>query len=164
MGQARRERSTVELGIAQRLNVGWRSWVLYGTGSAARWPVDLLADRPQERQHRARPADAVQSDDVGARSLQTLARLRRCPALSRRRLLVDRQRDDRRQAGLLHDLERVQRLLSPREGLTDHVVDVRVHGPADLLLEHRPHGCSRARVGDEHVGVREVTREQGAGR
>ena len=59
--------------------------------------VDRLTDRAEQRQHRPRPADAVEADDVGARVGQPLARLGRRPPVARRRVLVDDQRDHRRQ-------------------------------------------------------------------
>src|SRR2546422_7686793 len=52
-----------------------------------------LADAPEQRQHRARPPDAVQPDDVGAGVLEPLACLLGRPAFSRLRPLVDRERD-----------------------------------------------------------------------
>ncbi len=74
--------------------------------------------------------------------------------------LVRGHRDDRRKARLLDHLERERRLVDVRDGLRDDEVDARVGCPADLLLEHRPHGLLRLVVVRIDVGVADVPGEE----
>ena len=72
------------------------------------------------------------------------------------------ERHDRRVAGFLDHLERNERLPDVGEGLGDDVVDTRVRGPADLLLEHRSHHATRLLVVREQVRVADVAGEERA--
>ena len=114
------------------------------------------------RQHRARPADAVQADDVGAGRFDPLAGLGRREAVAGHRLTVKRHRDDRREAGLLDHVERDQGLLGVRERLRDDEVDSGLGRPRGLFLEHRTHRATRLVVLGEDVRVREVAGEERA--
>ena len=125
--------------------------------------VDGRPDLLEQRKHRSRPTRAVQSDDVRTGVLESLAGVLRRPPFARRRVLVDRERDHRRQTGRLNRLEGEERLLTEREGLTHDVVHAGVDRPRDLLLEHRPNRGSRVGVVDEHIRVADVAREQRAG-
>src|SRR5215218_4391640 len=148
------QRLEARLGVRRAVRDGQRGDVAVAGG----------ADALDQRQHRARAADAVQADDRRAGVLDPPARVLRRPALARLGRAVDRERDDRGQAGLLDHVERDQRLLGPGERLANDEVDVRVDRPRDLLLEHRPHrrrGFSVARVLD--VRVADVAGVQRAG-
>jgi hypothetical protein len=121
--------------------------------------LDGLPDLAQQRHHRGGAADAVEAHDVRARVGEALARVGDAPLLARHVLLVHRKRDDRGLPGLLDHVERDQRLGAPRERLTDDEVDPCLDGPLHLLLEHRPHGLVRARIGRVvDVGVADVRR------
>ena len=118
-------------------NVGWRLCVRYGTGSAATGTSTARTMRAMQRQHRARPADAVEADDVRPGIRQHPAAILRRHAVARDRFAMDGHRDRGPQSRGLDDLERELRLRAIRERLGDHVVDAGLRRPLDLLLEHR---------------------------
>ena len=125
---------------------------------AAHGRPDLL----EVGEHRARPADAVETDDVGASGFEPFRRLGRSEAVPCQRLAVQRHRHDRREPRLLDHVERDQRLVDVRERLGDDEVHARLDGPPGLLLEHRADAPARLVVAGEDVRVREVACEERA--
>src|SRR5437588_11015030 len=103
--ESRRERLTVELGVTQRLEGRLFLVRAIRDGEAGDVAAHRRADGLQMREHRARATDAVEADDVGAGGLESLARLGRRQAVTRRRSLVERERYDRGKARLLDDVE-----------------------------------------------------------
>ena len=128
----------IAVGIAERLEARLllRRPVRHRKGGDV--PLHRVPDPLQQRQHRARPADAVQPHYGGAGVLEALTGVLGRPSVPRLGLLVDRERDHRGHSCLFDDVERHQCLLTPRERLADHEVDACLDRPADLLFEHRP--------------------------
>ena len=122
-----------------------------------------IADRLQERLHGCRPPDAVEPHNVRAGIFKPLASLRGRDALAHQTVSVQRKRDDGGLAGLLHDLQRRQRLGEPAECFADDEIDVGFRRPTDLLLEHGPRLLMRLGIVDfVNIRVADIAGEQAA--
>jgi hypothetical protein len=93
--ERRRERLPGELGVAQRLEGRLLLVRAIRNGEAGDVAAHRRPDRLELREHRPRTADAVEPDDVCARVLELFASLGRRQAVTRRRLLVQCEGDDR---------------------------------------------------------------------
>mgnify|MGYP003287594989 CR=1 FL=1 len=145
--------------LERRLLLGRPVWNRQG-GDGTR---HSLADRGQEGHHRARSANAVEADDVRAMLLEEGACILRSEPVAGDRLAVERHRHDRGEPGSLDLLERETRLLRVGERLGDDVVDARLGGPADLLLEHRASSALRLLIpGIEDIRVADIACEESA--
>ena len=123
-----------------------------------------IAHLPQQRHHRRRTADAIESDHIGAGVGDPLACVGDAPVLARHIGLVHGKRDHRRLARTLDFIERDQRFRGVGECLADNVVDAGVDRPANLFLEHRTDSLVRCGVrGVVDVGVADVAGKESAG-
>jgi hypothetical protein len=115
-------------------NAGAAGVVRYGTGWAGDRHVDGLADALEQREHGLRPARAVEAHDRRAVARDDPAGVDVVVTVVRHRRLHAGERHHRRQAEVLADVDRDQRLADVVERLGDDEVDAFLDGPAELLL------------------------------
>src|ERR1039458_8322252 len=122
---------------------------------------DGIPDLSQQREHRLRPAVAVEADDRGAFGGENAAGLRVLIAVARPFRLGSGERHHRRQTQPAHDLQRDQRLAEIVIGLGDDEVDALVHRPAQLLgVGGTDHIAGRRIVRVVDPGIADVARYQ----
>ena len=106
--------------------------------------VDRRPDALEQRQHRLRPARAVEADERRAGVGEDLAGLDVVVAVVGLLALHARERDHRGQPERRADLEPDQGLADEVVGLRDHEVDALLDRPAELLLVLRAHDRARS--------------------
>src|SRR5579875_2007694 len=157
-------RDAIAMPVPQRLEGGLLGCGAVGNGQGRHVAFNLAPNPLEERKHGARPATAIEPDDIHPGLLEAPARLLRAPVLARDAVRMDGEGDHRRQLRRLDGFERDERLAAMGIGLADDEVDAGIDGPLHLLVEHLAHGLvGRLVVRRIGRGVADIAGDQRAG-